>query len=279
MFYDNPSEIHQFIQDCTKNKLPAFISVQPKKDKNTIYGLEKLFFDFDYSTKSDALTEDEASKRKAEMISEVKFFLKHLEELNIKPLVIKTNKGYHVHVFLDSIYQIGKGQTGLFKQIYNQLQLLLLQGHNYKYVDWHVIGDINRLCRIPLSVHQKSGEECTILNNKLEQDKIRSIEYFRLYGLKEADIKYAINTLIKTKKPIHDKPINQVRSQGVGNFKDIRPCFKKAMDAGEMCHNQRLALLPEIFSIRIQDFDGMVDFFRCFNDFSENETGKQVRWF
>ncbi len=62
-------------------------------------------------------------------------------------------------------------------------------------MDSAVIGDINRLCRIPLSIHEKSGEECIIVNNQLEQDKVRSIEYHRLYGLKQMDIKLAINNV------------------------------------------------------------------------------------
>jgi hypothetical protein len=275
-FSNNPQDIYQFIDDCIKNKLPAFISVQPKKDKNTIQGIEKLFFDFDYSATTEAKTEAEKASLWEEMETEVKFFLNHLDELNIKPLVVKTCKGFHVYVFLDSVY--GLESQKLLKEVYKQLQHALLEGLDYRYIDWHVVGDINRLSRIPLSIHQKTGQECIVVDNQLRPDKIRSLEFFRLYGLKEADIKAVVRKIVRNKKPIdnipQDYPVNINR-----NFKEIRPCFKKALNAGEMCHDQRLALLLEIYSLGNQDLDGMVEYFKGFNDFNEEETSKQVKWF
>ncbi len=276
-FSNNPSDIYWFIDECTKNKLPAFMSVQPKNYKNTIKGLEKLFFDFDYSATTQATAIDEINKLRKEMEKEVTFFLKHLDELNIKPLVVQTYKGFHVYVYLDYVYSL-KGQDKLLKEVYKQLQLALLQGYEYRFIDWHVIGDINRLSRIPLSIHQKTSAECIIVDNQLRPDKIRSLEFFKLYGLKEADINAIIKKIVKNKKPIDstpkDYPINSTN-----NFKDIRPCFKKAMVAREMCHEQRLALLLEIYSLGNHDIDSIVQYFTCFNDFNEDETSKQVQWF
>jgi hypothetical protein len=277
-FTNNPNDIYQFIDNCTENKLPAFISVQPKKDKNTIQGIEKLFFDFDYSATNDANTEVEKAILWEDMEKEVKFFLNHLDELNIKPLVVKTCKGFHVYVFLDLVYGLGNGDNKLLKEVYKQLQMALLDGHDYKYIDWHVIGDLNRLSRIPLSIHQKTGKECIIVDNQLRPDKIRSLDFFRLYGLKEADLKAIIKRIVKNKKPIDNTPKDYPINSN-NNFKDIRPCFKKAMAAGEMCHDQRLALLLEIYSLGNQNLDGMVEYFKCFNDFNEDETSKQVAWF
>jgi hypothetical protein len=276
LFSNNPQDIYQFIDDCTKNKLPAFISVQPKKDNNTIQGIEKLFFDFDYSATAEVKTEAEKARQWEEMETEVKFFLKHLDELNIKPLVIKTCKGFHVYVFLDVVY--GLESQKLLKEVYKQLQIVLLEGHDYKYIDWHVIGDINRLSRIPLSTHQKSGELCIIVDNALRPDRIRSLEFFRLYGLKEPDVRAIIKRIVKNKKPIDNTPKDYPINSN-NDFKDIRPCFKKAMAVGEMCHDQRLALLLEIYSLGNQEENSIFEFFRCFNDFNEEETSKQVKWF
>ena len=121
-------------------------------------------------------TETEKAKLWEEMETEVKFFLNHLDELNIKPLVVKTCKGFHVYIFLDSVYGI-EGQIKLLKEVYKQLQIVLLEGHEYKYIDWHVVGDLNRLSRIPLSLHQKTGQECIIVDNQLRPDKIRSLSF------------------------------------------------------------------------------------------------------
>jgi len=276
-FTNNPSDIYPFIEDCTQNKIPAFISVQPKKDKDTIQGIEKLFFDFDYSATVQVNDEIEIAKQREDMEKEVKFFLNHLNELNIKPLVVKTYKGYHVYVFLDYIYSLDK-QNKLLKEVYKQLQSVLLEGLEYKYVDWHVVGDLNRLSRIPLSIHQKTGQECIIVDNQLKPDKIRSIDFFKLYGLKEVDVRAIIKKIVRNKKPIGNTAIDySVNSNS--SFKEIRPCFKKAMDAGEMCHAQRLALLLEAYCAGHEDEDSLTDIFRCFNDFNEQITIYQVNYF
>ena len=162
-FTDNPTDIFPFIEECTKNKLPAFMSVQPEKNKAQPLGVEKLFFDFDYCKKSEKLTETEIQDRKVELKDEVKHFLKQLGTLNIKPLVIKTRRGYHVHVFFDSIYEINY-EIAFWKQVYKQLQYGLLQDCNYRFIDHTVLGDINRMCRIPLSIHEKSGEELSLIH-------------------------------------------------------------------------------------------------------------------
>jgi hypothetical protein len=42
-FTDNPNDIFSFIEECSENKAPAFISVQPEKDKAQPLGIEKIF--------------------------------------------------------------------------------------------------------------------------------------------------------------------------------------------------------------------------------------------
>jgi len=278
-FNDDPSDIFPFIEECAENKLPAFMSVQPEKDKAQPLGIEKVFFDFDYCKNSEILAEAEIQKRQAELREEVKYFLKQLDCLNIKPLVIRTRRGYHVHVFFDSVYEINR-KLEFWKQVYKQLQLLLLQDHNYRFIDYAVIGDINRMCRIPFSIHEKSGEECAIVDNQPENDKIRSVEYFKHYGLKEKNILSAMDKARELKKTRKQKQIKYVpRNLVFGSFNGIRPCFVKAMNSGEMCHLQRLALLQEAYSLGFHSPESIIDLFRCFNDFDENITTYQVNWF
>jgi hypothetical protein len=62
-FTDNPVDTLSFIEECAKNKLPAFMSVQPEKNKAQPLGIEKLFFDFDYCKKSEKITETETQQR------------------------------------------------------------------------------------------------------------------------------------------------------------------------------------------------------------------------
>jgi hypothetical protein len=189
-----------------------------------------------------------------------------------------------VYVYLNHVCEIERGQTEFAKKIYKQLQVSLLKGYNYQYIDTHVIGDINRLCRIPLSIHQKTGEECVIVDNQLRPDKIRSVEFFKLYGLKDADIGATIRNVIHSKNAKFSKQVNKRQPDNqltlhTANFKSVRPCFRKAMDAGEMVHQQRLALLHELYATGCKNREEIIDVFRCFNDFNESKTSYQVNWF
>lgn len=255
------------------------MSVQPEKDKALPLGIEKVFFDFDYCKNSEILDQTETQKRIMELKYEVRYFLKQLDALNIKPLVLRTRKGYHVHIFFDSVYEINQ-KIDFWKQVYKQLQLRFLHDYNYRFIDYAVVGDINRMCRIPLSIHEKSGEECIVVDNQLEPDKTRSIEYFKLYGLKRKDVLYAMDKareLEKSRKQIQVKYV--ARTLTFDDFKGIRPCFIKAMDSGEMCHQQRLALLHEAYSLGFHSPESIIAIFKCFNDFSESITAYQVNWF
>jgi hypothetical protein len=278
-FTTNPTELAPFIEECTRNKTPAFISVQPKKHKAQPFGLEKVFFDFDYCENSEVLTETETQKRKSELIDEVKHFLNYLELQNIKPLVIRTRKGYHVHVFFDSVYEINR-EVVFWKQVYKQLQLALLQDYNYRFIDCAVIGDINRMCRIPFSIHERSGVNCPVVNSQLETDKIRSIEYFKLYGLKQKDILSAMEKAREFKKTTKKRRLTYVpRNLSLESADGIRPCFVKALDSGEMCHQQRLALLSEAYHLGFHSPESIIDLYRCLNDFDYSITTYQVNWF
>jgi hypothetical protein len=278
-FTDNPLDLLPFMEECAKNNLPAFISVQPNRTKAKVLGIEKVFFDFDYCKNSDVLDETETQTLKADLGNEVKYFLKQLAGLNVKPLVVKTRKGYHVHVYFDSVYEINPKLT-FYKQVYKQLQLGLLQGYNYRFIDPVIIGDINRMCRIPLSIHEKSGEECIIVDSQLEKDKLRSIEYFKLYGLKQKDLLSAMEKARELEKNRRQKqPKYVARKLASESITGLRPCFVKAMDSGEMCHQQRLALLQEAYSLGFHSPESIIEIFRYFNDFDESITAYQVNWF
>jgi hypothetical protein len=207
-FTDNPNDVFAFIEECAENKAPAFISVQPEKNKACPLGIEKVFFDFDYCKKSDLLAEAEIQERKLKLREELKYFLKQLDCLNIKPLVVRTRRGYNVHVFFDSVYEVNN-ELEFWKQVYKQLQLALLRDHDYRFIDYAVVGDINRMCRIPFSIHEKSGEECIVVNSNLEDDKVRSVEYFKLYGLKQKDILAAMDKAREFRQALNMVSLNE----------------------------------------------------------------------
>lgn len=184
-----------------------------------------------------------------------------------------------LHVFFDSVYEINQ-EFEFWKQVYKQLQLELLQNHNYRFIDYAVVGDINRMCRTPFSTHEKSGEECAVVDIQLELDKVRSVEYFKLYGLKQKDILSAMDKAREHGKMLKEKRLKYVaRNLAFESLNGIRPCFTKAMNSGEMCHQQRLALLQEAYSLGFHSPESIIDLFRCLNDFDDSITRYQVNWF
>ena len=168
-----------------------------------------------------------------------------------------------MHVFFDSVYEIDL-ELEFWKQVYKQLQLALLQDHNYRFIDYAVIGDINRMCRIPFSIHEKSNEECQVVDSQLQNDKVRSVEYFKLYGIKQKDIMVAMDKAREFRKALNEKRFKYVaRNLAYENSEGIRPCFVKALNFGEICHQQRLALLQEAYSLGFHSSERIIDLFRC----------------
>lgn len=285
-YTDNPLEILPFVEESQENKEPAFMSIQPRTAHKKVYGIEKLFWDFDVSHKSEELTEKQIEKRRAELEVEIRVFIYNLSKLNIVPLIVKTRRGYHVYVYFNQIHQIDRNMT-LWKKVYEYLEKRFLKNnhHKYKYADSSVVKDIMRMGRIPTSTHEKSGEECIILNTRFKPDKFRSIEYYRMQGLKTDDLIQAVEWVNRQmmdslKRKIKNQKLKKERWEiNHGYVGKIRPCFKKIMSSKEAPHQLRLALLIEFYFSGYKNREELIKLFECFNDFEYSETAKQVDWF
>ena len=307
-FIDNPNEVIPFMKACLDAKKPAFMSVQPRSSHGVLFGIEKLFFDFDYSDKTfikkleieekdEKKREEILNARKAELLIEVGEFIEMLYKRNprIIPLIIKTRKGYHVYIFLDRIYEVPEA-----KEVYIALMKRMMTnfGKPLKYLDTNVVEDVMRLSRIPFSVHEKSGEKCLIVKMKrtvdgytFEPDKIRSTALNKVSGLGKRDVGLAIQVARETIKERAER-IKEAQEANKDNWEvvhgfvgDIRPCFKKALEIGEMPHQMRLAMLLEIWYSGTHDFEKMVNVFRPLHDFDGDKTSGnstcryQCQWF
>lgn len=298
-FVDNPKEILEFVNKCREEKKPAFLSVQPRKAHHAVLGFEKIFYDFDYADKTymkklikkepdEKKREEILLERKKSMIKEVMRFYSRLLDMNLYPLVVKTKKGYHVYLYFDSVYEISNDEDfwrEVYKYLYNKF--LLDCGGNYEYVDTTSNTDIFRMARIPLSIHEISGEKCIIVDKNLELDKIRGITYYKNHCLRGEDLRKAVektrNMIIKKSqlnklKEKYEKLHPSKASYGTTGG-TIRPCFLKAIQDGEMEHKMRLALELEAWYKGIQTRDGLVNLFRPLHDFDEKKTIKQIDWF
>jgi hypothetical protein len=307
-FSDNPNEVIPFIESSTRDKKPAFMSVQPRTAHYVVYGIEKIFFDFDYANKTfvkelgeqieaGKLTQEEADQilkdRRTELEAEVRVFVNSLRRFPrmLIPLIVKTRKGYHFYFYFDRIYEIDD-DIEHWRRVYRGLQdrlAMLIERYTYKYMDSAILGDIHRMARIPTSVHEASGEECQILDSDFKPTKMRSLNYYRGFGLRESDI-ITIHEMVKEQEKKEKAEAEQTQSEKRNDWESkggfigqIRPCFQVRIDLGEMPHQQRLALLVEAYYAGYDSIPKMMEFFRAFKDYDgerSNSTCRyQVEWF
>jgi|GEM_PF-673951 hypothetical protein len=302
-FTNNPNDIFECIEFAEKNKFPAFITVNPFERYQKVLGIEKIFFDFDFGKKKEMAkwSEQKLEERKVRLYKEVENFLYYIKELRkIVPMVVKTRRGFHIHIFLDKVYALGTEDEDLIKEVYLQLQLPFIKAqtkkHGYKFMDTSVLGDVKRFCRIPTSKHQETGEECILIKSIehgiIIEDKLRGIDYYRTSGLKSDNL---ISAVAKARDVIADNKKKAVEAelarqeQQANNAENwelehgfvgkIRYCFQKAMDCGEASHQLRLALLLEGYWAGYKTIEDMVNLFKEFHDFNEKTCRDQVEWF
>ena len=46
-FIETPRQLEDYVVSCKDKGLPAFVSVQPYRERDQPFGLEKLFYEFD----------------------------------------------------------------------------------------------------------------------------------------------------------------------------------------------------------------------------------------
>ena len=234
-FTDNPNDIVKFINRCHEEKRPCWISVQPFSAYDQPCVLEKLFFDFDYHKAG--------GKRKAEIIDkevvarEVRQFV-NLVAQNWNPLIVETRKGYHVYIFLAEAIEFGPKQFDYMKRLYTELQnLILFYLPKSKFADKQVVGDLKRLARVPMTRHETSGEFCQIVDLDLKPTKVRDIDWYRSYGIRESLIKQAAQNIRDREEREHIKQEIQTEErerqvlektvENLGLGWEIRPCFRE----------------------------------------------------
>lgn len=304
-FTDNPLEVFEFIDLCKKEKRPAWMSVQPFKEYGKPLGIEKVFFDFDdpnkvcpecgkeFSTKkiqNKKLDKGKCPKCDVKVIAKPRLELvsdevrRFINQNQFEPLVTRTFKGYHVYGWLQDVIIFPPKTKAFMKETYTNITKSLMGDYKWKFLDTVVVTDIMRVARIPFSMHER-GVEVNILNKKtLKPGKVYNIDYYRSYWIDNSIIRSAIDHAAikleqrKIEAMLRKESPRQLHAPTEGKF-DIRPCFRVRMGRGQMSHQQRLALLPELFYAGYVKEEDLIDQFRCFSDFKYNITADQVRWY
>jgi len=270
-YMESPEAFLPFIDRCAAARLPCFCSIQPYRAYDQPAGLEKLFFDFDWKQGPPDLDK---------VWGDVSKLCERLQRMNLEPFIVRTYRGYHVHLYLWRIVEFELKHLESAKQIYLALQENLLQDQSYETLDPAVIGDIKRLSRVPYSLHE-SGVECTPLSLNRQPLRIDSLDYLRERGIHQELFREAVQEV--QKKRIGREVLavfDSFRPKRVAPFQkagEIRPCFSEALKIGEMPHGRRIALVYEAYCAGLS-VDETVNLYRNLNDFDEAKTRYQVSW-
>jgi len=293
MFTESYNDYLLFVKWCNENNHACWITSQPFRKYGMPFGFEKIVFDFDYPLKDNhKMTEKRKEKVSAEMIE----FVNHLD---CEPLIVETYKGFHVDCFLRRIYEFNESNLEFSRDVFGTMAISIAGIENklfcqmnkedrnrWKYLDWAVAQDIMRMARVPLTRHEKSGEICQVIDVDLKPTKIRSLSFYRGYGIREDKIRDAVETVkeycakeLERKRRKIQSGANEFDENGREYGSDIRPCFKAFLNAGEMKHQHRLAFLIEAYYKGYKEEDQLVDLCRGFKDFDEKKTRYYVRYF
>lgn len=323
-FTDNPNEFLVHIKMCIEEKRPCWITSQPMRTYGQPLAIEKLFFDFDddskycskcdiYIKKDDLIKEtidnvkkgglcpnckteciekprlEIVAKEVLSFLAGVKKICKAQKEPFIPtPFIVRTYKGYHVYFFLTEIWQFPPSLLEEAKELYALLQELIIEStYNYQFMDSHIVGDLMRMARVPLTPHEKSGEICEILDEELESTKARHLDYYRTYGIPNSFVKRAIEIMKKRRAKEYREKKKAIKEfeggtkngngDGVEFGHGIRPCFKERMGKGEANHAMRLAWLSEIYYSGYNTPEKMLELCRqTWSDFKEKTSMAQI---
>jgi len=324
VFTDNPEDLINHIEKCSNEGRPVWLTVQPMRAYQQSMAIEKLFFDFDDDSKycskceiyikKDNLVKETidnvrrgglcpncktecVEKPRTELIAkEVLKFLEGVEKICKAqkekfiptPFIVKTYKGFHVYFFLTEIFQFNPNLNDEAEELYELMQKMIIeQISNYEFLDTMLIGGLTKFARVPLTYHEKSGELCEILNPELETTKVRSLEYYRTYGIPTSFVKRAIEIMKHRRAKKYkeekatiknlEKEVKNGNGDGVEFGHGIRPCFKERMGKGEANHAMRLAWLSEIYYSGYNTPEKMLELCRqTWSDFKEKTSMAQV---
>lgn len=264
IFLQAHNEFIEYVSRSIEEGSPAWASVQPFRERDVVFGLDRLFFDFD--------CEEDLSRA----WKETTHFVSVLDRFyHIKPLIcFSGRKGYHVYVFLWNVVEFPVGKQPLAKKVYAKLEEKLLKGLNYETLDRGVIGDVKRLARVPYSIHEETKQPCVPINLKHEPLLVFSLEGYRNYGVSEDLFRLTLNEVLsvekhKTKTALH------VPSKFNGK---IRPCIKAALEKpleGSSGHLMRLAIAIEFLNAGWKTED-VAELFQNQHDYSFEKSRYMV---
>ena len=173
-FTDNPSVFISVVEDRISTRRPCFMSVQPFRAENVVFGLEKVFFEFDSKTEKPNWKETFAEVRG--LINQLK------ERFDAEPLIVWTWCGFNVYVFLKDTVEFSFGQENTYEWMYWGLQEELLKGAPHLTLDTKCLGNLKQPAEVPYST-QGEGMGCLPVNLDCQPVHIENLDVYRERGI------------------------------------------------------------------------------------------------
>jgi hypothetical protein len=257
-----------FINSCMNRQNPSYVSVNPYSARNQLYGLEKLYFDFD--------CREDPNRA---WIEAQDFAHVLIERFRVKPLLVFSGmKGYHVYVWLWNVVTITSNEAWFIKNVCQQLQQQLLHELHYHTLDFTPLGDVKRLARIPYTLHQESKQRCqpVFLSHDPRSPSSIDLEEHRRHGITQTffsqvvkAVQQAHHQLTQKRKKYDRRVLSRIRAP-------IQQLMDRALRGERLGHMQRLAVACELIALRWRD-DDICEIFRLQEDFNMTTTLYMIR--
>ena len=175
-FTDSSNVFLSTIEHSISNRQPCYMSVQPFRARDVVFGLEKVFFDFDSKTKHPDLKET---------FMEVRGLTERLREhFDAEPLVVRTWRGFHVYVFLRNVVELDIGRENSCELIYRLLQYKMLERVPHSTLNTRCLGNRKQLARVPYSLHE-AGVKCLPVDFDGQPILIDDLSEYRERGINQ----------------------------------------------------------------------------------------------
>lgn len=228
-------------------ELQKFVSLQN--------GLSDVFVGlYDYQKIIDKLWFDIDAPSLEEALESAKKLFQKLKEKGLEFHVIFSGaKGFHFYILIDD-YRPPNTETGrlLLRQAFEQLT------EGIDNIDRHVKGDINRLVRVPGSLHPKTGKYCTFLPDNFINWTAREIaEYSSRFHTSEPKPRYELNKIIDFNKVYRNTKVHEYKFEAQSHHISeniiemlkplIRPCVLQILQNDrEPPHDIRTTFVAEL---------------------------------
>lgn len=231
-FIRTVEEFIEFFKFTMMEHLDCHLSVNPFEERNRIYGIEKIYFDFD--------SEEGLDKAFSNMIS----IQRRLRDMGAECLVtFSGRKGYHLYVYLPEIVKLPRSSA----KIFNRLMLNRIRKEiKVDYLDSACTKDVARIARVPFSIHPKSQQQCKVLYDDPYDELMKAKENpFPKEIIDE--ILEGVKVQIALSEARRLKAVNRPNWRKVSS--GVRRCILDALDdqnfAGGDDHMNRIAFVVE----------------------------------